>query len=335
MGATIRAIRGFLPAKVLTNEELAPQVGWTANDIFAKTGIVERHVSGEDECASDLAVAAAGRLFADTGTPRESIDFLVHCTQTPDHILPTTACLMQARLGLDSHCMAFDLNQGCSGYIYSLAVAQGLIAAGLGKRGLVTTADTYTKYIHPNDRSVRTLFGDGASATLLEASAESSLDHFVFGTDGSGGKNLIIPAGGTRLRISPQTGLAATDANGSTRTSENLFMNGQEIFTFTIRKVPALIDGVLKSAGLALGDIDWFVFHQANGFILEHLRRKLGIPSARMMLFLEHTGNTTSSTIPLTLEDAIARGAFQPGQRILLAGFGVGYSWGACLLRWP
>ncbi len=335
MGFIIRAIRGFLPMQVLTNDELAPQVGWTAQDIFNKTGIASRHVSGPEECVSDLAVGAAGRILADTGTPAGTIDFLILCTQTPDFILPATACIVQARLGLDSRCIAFDLNQGCSGYIYSLAAAYGLIAAGLAKRGLVITAETYTKYIHPQDRSVRTLFGDGASATLIEASAESGIDHFVFGTDGSGAKNLIIPVGGTRRRHSSETGQPVTDAQGNTRSLENLFMNGPEIFSFTLQRVPELINRILAGAGLALGDIDWFAFHQANRFMLEHLRKKLGIPDNKMLHFLESTGNTTSSSIPLMLEDAITKGMVKSGQRILLAGFGVGYSWGGCIVRWP
>ncbi len=321
--------------QVLTNEELAPQVGWTAQDIFTKTGIASRHVSGPDECVSDLAAGAAARVFADTGIPADTIDFLILCTQTPDYILPATACILQARLGLDSRCIAFDLNQGCSGYIYSLAAANGLIAAGLAKRGLVITAETYTKYIHPHDRSVRTLFGDGASATLVEASAESGIDHFAFGTDGSGAENLMIPVGGTRRRHSSGTGQPTTDANGNTRSPENLFMNGPEIFAFTLRRVPELIDRILADAGLTLGDVDWFAFHQANRFMLEHLRKKLGIPDAKMLRFLETTGNTTSSTIPLMLEDASNRGVLRSGQRILLAGFGVGYSWGGCILKWP
>ena len=196
------------------------------------------------------------------------------------------------------------------------------------------TADTYTKLIHPSDRSVRTLFGDGATATLVEQCDKPGLSSFFLGTDGTGACNLIVPAGGMRQPKSPATSVASTDAQGNTRSAENLFMNGQEIFTFTLKRVPELIAGVLDPAGIAAVDIDWFVFHQANRFMLEHLRKKLSIPVDKMIYFHQSTGNTVSSTIPLALEDARQRGVFKAGQKLLLAGFGVGYSWGGCLLTW-
>ena len=329
---TILAVRGFLPKGVLTNEQLALELGWPPSEIFAKTGIAERHISSKSECVSDLATGAGERLLGELNCDRDSIDFLILCTQSPDHFLPTTACLVQARLGLNETCAAFDINQGCSGFIYSLAIAQGLIAGGLGRRGLVITADTYTKFIHPQDRSVRTLFGDGAAATLVEACDGSGLSAFVLGTDGRGANNLIVPAGGTRLPHSQETSRVNIDAQGNTRSADNLFMQGQEIFTFTLRRVPEIVAGVLAKAGLNMSDIDWFVFHQANRFMLEHLRKKLGVPVEKMVYFHEKTGNTVSTTIPLTIEDANRRGLFKLGHRILLAGFGVGYSWGGCLL---
>jgi 3-oxoacyl-[acyl-carrier-protein] synthase-3 len=335
VGSTIRTVRGFLPDKRLTNDELEPEVGWSASEILAKTGIAERRVSAPLQCASDLAIGAAKRLLTEDGINPASIDFLIVCTQTPDHFLPATACLVHAALGLRPNCGAFDINQGCSGYIYSMAVAHGLLAANLGKRALVITADTYTKFIHLHDRSVRTLFGDGATATLVEQSDEPGLSSFILGTDGAGAGHLIVPAGGMRQPKSPSTSVASTDAQGNTRSAENLFMKGQEIFTFTLERVPQLVAGVLESAGLNVGDIDWFVFHQANRFMLEHLRKKLSIPLEKMIYFHEFTGNTVSSTIPLALEDARDRGVVQPGQKLLLAGFGVGYSWGGCLLTWP
>jgi 3-oxoacyl-[acyl-carrier-protein] synthase-3 len=335
MAVTIRAIRSYLPEAILTNEELAPQVGWTAADILSKTGIAQRHISAPGECTSDLAEKAVRRLLEATGIDRDGIDFLIVCTQTPDYILPATACLVQARVGLSTRCMAFDLNQGCSGFVYSLATAMGLIDGGLAKRGIIVTAETYTKYIHAQDRSVRTLFGDGATATLVETAPGAPRWQFVLGTDGSGASNLIIPAGGTRQPATPATSQPAVDANGNTRAPANLFMNGQEVFSFTLKRVPEMLNDILGQAGLTKEDVDWFVFHQANRFMLDHLRRKLGIPEERMVLFLEGTGNTTSSTIPLALEDSITQGRFKSGQRVLLAGFGVGYSWGACLLQWP
>jgi len=333
--ATIKAVRSYLPTKVVTNTDLASEVGWTADEIFAKTGIAERHVAGPNECVSDMAVLAAEKLFRDCGVDRAEVQFLILCTQTPDHLLPATACLVHQRLGLKNQCAAFDINQGCSGYVYSLGLASALIRSCMAECGLVITGDNYTKFINPKDRSVRTLFGDAATATLVRATATPGLDHFVLGTDGTGAKNLIIPAGGTRLPRGEQTAQLVTDGSGNMRCQNDLFMDGPQIFTFTLKRVPELLSGVLTQSGLQAGDIDWFVLHQANRYMLEHLRQKLRIPPERLVWFLEKTGNTVSSTIPLALEHGAAEGRFLPGQRLFLAGFGVGYSWGAALLRWP
>lgn len=333
--ANLEGIASHLPARVVTNDELAPEVGWTAADILAKTGIAARHVAGADECVSDLTTVAAEKLLTAYGVDRASLDFLILCTQTPDHFLPATACIVHARLGLSTRCAAFDINQGCSGYVYALALASSLIRSGMARRGLVLTGDNYTKFIHPRDRSVRTLFGDAGTATLIGATDAPGLDPFVLGTDGKGACNLIIPAGATRRPHDDATAREETDASGNVRSAENLFMNGQQIFQFTLQRVPELFAETLQRASLTLADIDWFVLHQANAFMLDHLQQKLRLPPDKVVRFLRDTGNTVSSTIPLALEDAARRGALQAGQRVMLAGFGVGYSWGATLVRWP
>lgn len=333
--ATIEAVRSYLPEKVVTNADLSPEVGWTAEDIFTKTGIAQRHAAGPNECVSDMAVLAAEKLFRECGADRAAVQFLIMCTQTPDHLLPATACFVQHRLGLKNQCAAFDINQGCSGYIYSLGLASALIRSGMAECGLVLTGDNYTKFINPKDRSVRTLFGDAATATLVRAGDSPGLDHFVFGTDGAGARNLIIPAGGTRLPRGEQTAQTVTDSSGNTRCQNDLFMDGPQIFSFTLKRVPELLSAVLAASGLQQADIDWFVLHQANRYMIEHLRQKLKIPPEKLVWFLENVGNTVSSTIPLALEHAAAEGRFRPGQRLFLAGFGVGYSWGATLLQWP
>jgi 3-oxoacyl-[acyl-carrier-protein] synthase III len=330
--AGIDAIRSALPRRVVTNAELAGDVGWTAAEILAKTGIAQRHVASADECVSDLAVRAAETLLAETGADRRTLDFVVLCTQTPDHLLPATACLVHHRLGLASRCAAFDLNQGCSGYVYALGVANAYLRSGMATRGLVLTGDTYTKLIHPRDRSVRTLFGDAATATLVSARATPGMDHFVFGTDGAGAKNLIVPAGGMREPHTGASPMEQTDASGNVRSARHLFMSGTHVFAFTLQRVPELLEAVLARSGLRLEEVDWFVFHQANRYLLDHLTQKLHLPPEKVILFLENTGNTVSSSIPLALEHAA--GKFSPGDRILLAGFGVGYSWGAAILRW-
>lgn len=322
----IKAISSYLPSERLTNEQLAGEFGdWTAEKIYEKTGIRERRVAPPDVCASDLAFAAANQVL--TKEDRSQIDFLLLCTQAPDYCLPSTACLLQHRLGLPTSCGALDYNLGCSGFVYGLAMGQAMLQAGLATKLLLLTADTYTHYIHPADRSTRTLFGDGAAATILSNDAPARMHSFVFGTDGSGAEQLIVRAGGARWPVVA----APPNAPGS---AANLSMNGPEVFSFTIRTVPALVLDVCKKAGIALEQVDYFVFHQANAFMLEHLRKRLKIPPAKFELCLEFSGNTVSSTIPIALEAALREGRIKPGMNVLLAGFGVGLSWGGCLLEW-
>jgi 3-oxoacyl-[acyl-carrier-protein] synthase-3 len=267
------------------------------------------------------------------GLDRSSVDVLLFCTQSPDYLLPTTACILQDRLGLPTSCAALDFNQGCSGYVYGLYLAKGLVASGMAKNVLLVTAETYSKFIHPRDRSVRVLFGDGASATLVNGDAAGArIGACTLGTDGSGYQNLIVPAGGSRRPLAADTRDEAEDENGSVRSAENLFMDGQELFLFTLKRVPEVVNATLERDGAGLDDVRWFVFHQANAFMNDHLRSKLRIPRERAPLCVEECGNTVSSTIPLTLLSAGSR--FAPGEKVMLVGFGVGYSWGASMLDW-
>ncbi len=336
MKAAVKAIRTHLASNRLTNEQLAEEFGdWGVEKISSKTGISVRGIAGEDECASDLGVAAANKLFDDGVCSPDDIDFLLLCTQSPDYFLPTTACVMQTRLGLPTSCGALDYNLGCSGYIYGLALAKGLIETGQSANVLLVTADTYQKYIHPSDRSVRTIFSDGAAATLISGMkrADDAIGPFVFGTDGSGAQKLIVPAGGHRERCDSRTSIPVEVAPGVWRSRENLYMDGPDVFSFTLDSVPPLIGDILKKCAITVDDVDYFVFHQANKFMLEHLRRKSGIPREKFCLNLESYGNTVSSTIPMALEIAAAEGDIEPGDSVLLAGFGVGYSWGATMIR--
>ena len=329
----IAQIATYLPEAVVTNEALsAIFTEWTPEAIYQKTGIRQRHVAALDECASDLAVKAAERLLADKD--RTAIDFLLFCTQTPDFLLPTTACLLQQRLGLPHRCGAFDFNLGCSGYIYGLALGKSLIESGLAQNILLLNADTYTRVLHPDDRSTRPIFGDAGAATLLSRASKHRLHSFVFGTDGSGAEQLIIRAGGLRNRNAEAAASGQASGDAAAARANCLFMNGPEIFNFTLRAVPKLIEDILASASLKEEEIDLFVFHQANAYMLEHLRRKLKIPKERFELCLEDCGNTVSVTIPLALERAIGAGRIKGGMKILLAGFGVGLSWAGCILEW-
>jgi 3-oxoacyl-[acyl-carrier-protein] synthase-3 len=334
--ASISAIEFELPAAVLDNESLAAEYcDWTAEKIFAKTGIRERHIAGADEFASDLAIRAAKKLLEIHGRAADEIDYLIYCTQSPDYLLPTSACLIQDRLGLPTSCAALEFNLGCSGYIYGLGLAKALVQSGQSRSLLFLTADTYSKFINPKDKSVRTLFGDAATATLVQAGTGLGrlIGPFVYGTDGQGKGNLMVPTRGLRQPFQPNAELV-TDETGSARTVNDLYMNGPEIFAFTIKVVPELIAQLLEKAGLELDDIDLFVFHQANSFMLKHLQKKLGIPNERFWLAFEDVGNTVSCTIPIALKKAITANKLKRDSLVLLAGFGVGYSWSATLMRW-
>lgn len=333
---TLAGVVYVLPRKVVTTNDLAVEFPeWSVEKIDSKTGVQERHTTAEDEFASDLAFAAAGRLFASGVCQSSEIDFVLYCTQSPDYFLPTTACILQDRLGIPTSAGAYDYNLGCSGFIYGLGQAEGLIRSGQANNILLLTAETYTKFIHPRDRSVRTIFGDAASATLIRGIESDTpyLGPFVYGTDGSGAKNLIVPAGGIRQPRNEQTAIEHEDEQGNVRSANNLFMDGSAIFNFTIISIPATVNRLLQKAGLTLDSIDLFVFHQANKFMLEHLRKKLRIPEEKFIVSMSHCGNTVSSTIPIALKDAMDGGRVSPGKLIMLVGFGVGYSWGATLLR--
>ncbi len=333
--AAIKAIRSFLPEKKLTNEQLAEQFGdWHAGQILSKTGVAVRGVAAENECASDLGVAAAKRLFDEGVCAPDEIDFLIFCTQSPDYFTPTTACLMQDRLGLKTSCGAVDINQGCSGYIYGLALAKSLVEAGTARTVLLVTADTYTKFINLRDRSLLTLFGDGAAATLVRSvEAEKELiGPFVLGTDGRGANQIIVKAGGLRCPPNAKTAVESQDSSGNWRSDQNLFMDGADVFSFALRTVPPTLQELLGKSGLTIDQIDFMIPHQANKFVLERLRAKLKFPADKFWIDMEKCGNTVSSTIPIALESALQQGRVKRGDRVALVGFGVGYSWGATMV---
>ncbi|GAB1485749.1 ketoacyl-ACP synthase III [Aminivibrio sp.] len=333
-GAAIRAISYYLPEKVMDNAALVKEFGaWTEDKIYLKTGIRERHVV-TDELVSDLAAAAGKKLFAETGIDRGEIDFLLLCTECPDYFLPATACIVQDRLGLKKTTGALDFNLGCSGFVYGLALARGLIAGGIARKVLLLTADTLSRTVHPMDKSTRTIFGDAAAATLIEASDEGRIGDFVLGTDGSGRDKLIIPAGAWAQPRTAETAETKTNRWGNTRSPENLYMNGPEVLAFTLATVPGAVQETLGVHGMKLEDVDLFVFHQASLLLLEHLRKEIGIPEEKFFLNMECKGNTVSATIPMALRDAEDQGRLRSGDRVMVVGFGVGYSWGATMLRW-
>ena len=336
MKSFLKAIEYALPETTLTNDQLCRDIAeWTPEKIKDKTGIVERHIAGENEFASDLAVAAAQKLFDSGVIAPGEIDYLILCTQSPDYFLPTTACLVQNRLGLPENCGAMDMNLGCSGFVYGLGLVKGLIETGQAKNALLITAETYSKFIHPHDRSVRTIFGDAAAATLISSldSTEECIGRFVYGSDGSGGMNLVVPAGAMRKpRVFDAPVL--TDENGNQRTENNLFMNGAEIFNFTLRVVPPMVARLLNESKLSFEQVDLWVFHQANRFMLEHIRKKLHIPEEKFVISFATSGNTVSSTLPIALKNAADEGRLRTGFKVALIGFGVGYSWAGTIINW-
>ncbi len=323
--AKIKNIVYYLPETVVSNYDLAKNFStWDAEKIKDKVGIEIRHIADSSECASDLAEKAAKKLFKQKICVPEEIEFILFCTQSPDYFLPTTACLLQERLGIPTTAGALDYNLGCSGYVYGLSLAKGLIETGQVNNVLLLTAETYSKYLDDDDISTRSIFGDGASATFLKAEDSESdlIGPFVFGTDGSGKNDLIVANGG--LRNFEQAGCLP----------KKMLMNGPAIFSFTIRSVPDAVNKLLAKCNLSIADIDHFIFHQANEFMLNHLRDKLNIPREKFCIDLKDYGNTVSSTIPIALSNLISNKVVSSsGARVILVGFGVGYSWSSVLLH--
>jgi 3-oxoacyl-[acyl-carrier-protein] synthase III len=330
MRAFIKAIDYYLPEKVVTNEALVNEFPeWSVEKIVSKVGINKRHVASEEETASDLAVKAAEALFKKENIDKSEIDFVLFCTQSPDYFLPTSACLIQSRLGLPTSCGAMDFNLGCSGYVYGLSVAKGLICGGIAKNILLLTGDTYSKRIHNRDKGNRTIFGDAATATLISSEGIAEILNFSLGTDGKGGGNLIIKTGANRQPCMAND--TVFDENNNPVSSDHLYMDGGEIFSFTLEAVPALTNKTLEKNNLSKEDISLFVFHQANKYMLDVLKKKIKIDDDKFYYYLSEVGNTVSSTIPIALTEAKKENRFHGN--VLIEGFGVGYSWAGAVLK--
>ncbi|MDR0604665.1 MAG: ketoacyl-ACP synthase III [Bacteroidales bacterium] len=330
MGVYIKAISYYLPEKILTNEDLVkifPE--WSVEKIANKVGVKERHIAADNETALDLATFAAEKLFEEHRIDRAIIDFVLLCTQSPDYFLPTSACILQERLGLSRDTGALDFNLGCSGYIYGLSLAKGLITANIAKNVLLLTAETYSKHIHPEDKGNRTIFGDAATANLISSEGFAEIGEFSLGTDGRGAENLIVKQGA--LRQTEKMNDITVDENNNLKSSDYLYMNGGEIFNFTANSVPALISEILEKNQLRQSDIGLFIFHQANKYMMNYLRKLLEIEPDKFYVYLENVGNTVSSTIPIALSEAKKEEKLKGN--IVLAGFGVGYSWGGVTLK--
>lgn len=329
-----------IPDHRVTQEELEARFNpKQVRSISKLSGIVERRVVAPGQTASDLAFAAASGLLKGTGTDRNSIDLLIFCSQTGDYQIPATACVLHGRLGLSPRCAAFDINQGCSAFPYSLSIAHAYVVAGLAKCALVLNADALSAVIHPQDRGLVTLHGDGACATLLVPTTKTDfgLCAFQSGTDGSGWNYINIPASGART---PRAGNSEAskpivDENGSIRTAEHLQMNGPAVFQFSIQKVPGFIRTFLTENNLHSEDLDLVLLHQANRMMLEQIYRKLEIPPDRQFYFSSTIGNLGGPSSAVLLAEAWRQSKLKPGSRTLVTAFGNGLSWSSALIRWP
>ncbi|MBF4470292.1 ketoacyl-ACP synthase III [Flavobacterium sp. HJJ] len=333
MKSYIKAISYYLPQFELNNfiiEKSFPE--WSIDKIAKKTGISSRYIAATDETSGDMAIKAAEKLFEEHNIDKLSIDYLILCTQSPDYFLPTTACVIQEKLGLKTSIGAFDMNLGCSGYMYGLGLAKGLIFSGQANNILFITSETYSKFIHPQDKSNKTIFGDAAAATLISSEdGFAEIGNFEYGTDGKGANNLIVKNGA--MRNLKNNNEAIQDEFGNYLSDDYLFMNGSEIFSFTLASVPKLIDNTIQKNNLLKENINLFVLHQANMFMLESLRKKCKIENEKFYIHIDNCGNTVSSTIPIALYHAQNEKLLKKSSNILLAGFGVGYSWGGTIIK--
>ncbi len=330
--AKIKALAYYLPERIVTNEELVKEFPeWSVDKVAQKVGVDSRHLAANNETAGDMAEKAARKLFEEYKIDPKEIDFLLLCTQSPDYFLPSTSCILQHRLGIPTSAGAFDYNLGCSGCIYGMAVAKGLISAGVAKNVLLLTSETYNKYLHPTDKSNRSIFGDGAAACLISTDGFAEIGEFSLGTDGSGANNLIVKTGAAKQKEA--TGKYVEDDEGHVWYDDYLYMNGGEIFNFTLDAVPVMMKEILQKNYLQKEQIDYYVFHQANKFMLSTIRKICVLPKDKFYIDLATTGNTVSSTVLIGLKECIDNGIITKGNKVMITGFGVGLSWGGTILR--
>ncbi len=325
--ACIKAIATYLPPTVEHNSSLGDE------RFIDKLGINSRHIAAPDQSSGDLAYESARNLFEHHSVDKQSIDFILLCTQHPDYQMPTTACQLQARLDLPQSIGALDYNLGCSGYVYGLALAKGLIESGLASNVLLLTSSIYNKYINVGDRAIRPLFGDGATASLIAAveSDHAMLDAFVFGTDGARFDSIYIPVGGSRMMPRDYPEQLEHDEAGNVHSNYEVHMDGMAVTYFTFRTVPRLVEEILSKAGLERAEIDHYIFHQANRFVMNHVQKKCRLEGRPFYNDIETLGNTVGCTVPFGIEKVLRERPSAELKRVMLCGFGVGLSWCGCL----
>jgi 3-oxoacyl-[acyl-carrier-protein] synthase III len=321
---SITGLGTHVPERVVTNEDLSKLVDTSDEWIITRTGIRERRFAGDDEALSDVALPAAWAALEQAGLTPRDIDLLIVATVTADMQFPSTGAILADLLGADD-AAAYDLAAGCTGFVYGIAQAYGMVESGLSRRSLVVGADVLSKLMNFADRSTCVLFGDGAGAVVVERATEEGFLGFELGADGAGGKDLTLPAGGSRM---PTT--AKTVASGA----HYVHMNGREVFKFATRVLVSSAHAVLEQCNLSIEDVDVYVPHQANVRIIDHAVAKLGIPKEKVIVNVDRYGNTSSASIPLALADAIASGRLKQGDTLLMTGMGAGLTWGSAVMRW-
>jgi 3-oxoacyl-[acyl-carrier-protein] synthase-3 len=335
-GVSIRGVRACVPAETRTLEQegLIPDEA-ERERLIGSIGVRLRHIARPDILTSDLCQKAADGLLEELGWARDSVDVLIMVTQSADFVIPATACALQSRLGLGS-CLAFDINLGCSGYAYGLWTAASLMqtlkVTGRPARALVLAGDVSTSKLLEGDRATVPLFGDAGSATALEIDPKADDMYGVFGTDGSGAAHILVEAGALKLPLLPPKDPHAADKAEELYRKSRLHLNGTEVFNFTLKNVPALVQAIFNTAKTDVDHIDYVLFHQANVFMLNHLRKKSGLPEDKVPIAMETFGNTSSASIPLTIAAKLSD-AFDAPKEIVLMGFGVGWSWSAMKLK--
>lgn len=331
MNAYLRGIQYHLPEGIRTNEDLvALNPTWNAEKIFKSTGIRSRRIAKDNETAGDLAAVAAEKLFDELNYDRSKIDVIFLCTQFPDYFMPATACILQEKLGLSKSCAAFDISMGCSGFTYCLWLARAMILSESARNILLLIGDVTSRYCNVNDKTTAVIFGDGGAAILISEEPDNALAKIgpsILGTDGRGVPNLIIPAGCSRRPCTNHTKIVRKDDQGYFRNEEQIYLNGPEILSFALNTIPAEIGKLLEKVGVGFDDIDLFLLHQANRFILEAIRSTMGISEEKLPIELEEIGNLGGASLPVLLRQCLDRKLIQSADRCVLAGFGVGYSW--------
>lgn len=307
---------------------------WDMASILERTGVTSRPIAAPSETSLDLGEKAAIAVLDQAGLANDQVDALIFCTQTPDHLLPPNSVLLHGRLGMPQGVMAFDIMHACSGFIYGLGIGRSLVQSGTAKRVLLVTADTYTRLLHPQDRSTRPIFGDGAAATLISTVGPmlSVLD-MTFATAGKQAGRFIVKSGGARHPIGQPAVDVVVDKSGRVRSDEHIYMDGMGVLSFFTSVVPKAVKDILTRNQLSIEDISLFVFHQASQLALAGLQRSLAIPAEKMLIDLGDTGNLVSASVPVALARVMANRRLLPGQLAVLCGFGVGLSWGTALVR--